>query len=369
MERGAGFRPKRPPVRRVTANAIVAINMGFFRKAAGLTQEELGDRIGWGKSVVSTAERSSDAKRVRNFTADDVIAIADALGLPFAALFLPPPDDGIDFRYVLDVPGSEGRPVRDLQPVIYLASRDDPSPAAVAYEKRMLESGSAPVPDVVADARREADQIPAAGAPAAESELQEQQGQDEAMDTAARVLAIALATAEKAIEDARREGDDTLGRVRGEAERILSLARNQAEQITLDAKKRAEVLERDAQERHRNAMGSLVEEREQLQSRVEALREFEREYRGRLRAFLEGHYRDFWAGVEGKGVDADQLLAAMREQASQRGIGNVTALLLGEDGIYDVVRLDELAEEEAGTPADPDVPGVSQNVPGEDDSP
>ena len=52
------------PVRRVTVNSIVALNLAYFRKAAGLTQEELGERIGWGKSVVSTAERSWDAKRV-----------------------------------------------------------------------------------------------------------------------------------------------------------------------------------------------------------------------------------------------------------------------------------------------------------------
>ena len=81
------------------------------------------------------------------------------------------------------------------------------------------------------------------------------------MDTAARVLALAQQTADQAIADARREADETLGRARREAEDLLGKARRQAEQITSDARARAEALERDAQERHRQAMGSLVQQR------------------------------------------------------------------------------------------------------------
>ena len=79
------------------------------------------------------------------------------------------------------------------------------------------------------------------------------------MDTAARVLALAQQTADQAIADARREADETLGRARREADDMLTKARRQSEQITSDARARAESLERDAQERHRQAMGSLVQ--------------------------------------------------------------------------------------------------------------
>src|SRR6266704_6670522 len=104
------------------------------------------------------------------------------------------------------------------------------------------------------------------------------------MDTAARVLALAQQTADQAIADARREADETLGRARREADDILTKARRQSEQITSDARARAESLERDAQERHRQAMGSLVQSREELERRVDDLRAFEREYRSRLKA-------------------------------------------------------------------------------------
>ncbi|MGH3272941.1 MAG: DivIVA domain-containing protein [Streptosporangiaceae bacterium] len=122
------------------------------------------------------------------------------------------------------------------------------------------------------------------------------------MDTAARVLALAQQTADQAIADARREADDTLGRARREADDILTKARRQSEQITSDARARAESLERDAQERHRQAMGSLVQSREELERRVDDLRAFEREYRSRLKAYLEGQLRDLEAGAADSGV-------------------------------------------------------------------
>ena len=115
------------------------------------------------------------------------------------------------------------------------------------------------------------------------------------MDTAARVLSLAQQTADQAIADARREADETLGRARREADDVLTKARRQAEQITGDARARAEALERDAQERHRQAMGSLVQQREELERRVDDLRAFEREYRSRLKAYLEGQLRDLEA--------------------------------------------------------------------------
>ncbi|MBW8481028.1 DivIVA domain-containing protein [Actinomadura parmotrematis] len=119
------------------------------------------------------------------------------------------------------------------------------------------------------------------------------------MDTAARVLALAQQTADQAIADARREADETLGRARREAEEILGKARRQSDQIVSEARGRAEALDRDAQERHRQVMGSLVQQREELEREVDNLRAFEREYRSRLKVYLEGQLRDLdAAGTE-----------------------------------------------------------------------
>jgi cell division septum initiation protein DivIVA len=107
------------------------------------------------------------------------------------------------------------------------------------------------------------------------------------MELAARVLSLAQQTADQAIADARRDADQMLGRARREVDNVLTIARRQAEQITGDARYRAESLERDAQERHRQAMGSLVTQREELERRVDDLRAFEREYHSRLTAHVE----------------------------------------------------------------------------------
>ena len=107
------------------------------------------------------------------------------------------------------------------------------------------------------------------------------------MDVAARVLSLAQQVADQAIADARREADETFGRARYECDEVLTKARRQAEQITGDARARAICLERDAQERHRQAMGSLVQTREELERSIDDLRAFEREYRSRLEANVE----------------------------------------------------------------------------------
>ncbi|MBB6343973.1 DivIVA domain-containing protein [Nonomuraea muscovyensis] len=122
------------------------------------------------------------------------------------------------------------------------------------------------------------------------------------MDTAARVLALAQQTADQAIADARREADETVTRARREADEILTKARRQAEQVIGDARARAETLERDAQERHRQAMGSLVQTRDELERKVEELRSFEREYRSRLKLYLENQLAELNVSAEGSGA-------------------------------------------------------------------
>jgi transcriptional regulator with XRE-family HTH domain len=93
--------PDDVPGRHVTVNQVVGYNMARWRTAAGITQAELGERLGgWSNATVSAAERSWDGKRIRQFTADEIVAIALELGVPVPALFLPPEDDGASVRYL-----------------------------------------------------------------------------------------------------------------------------------------------------------------------------------------------------------------------------------------------------------------------------
>ena len=56
----------------MTVNQLAAYNMAFYRKVAGLTQEELGAPLGWSVASVSAAERSWDGKRIKKFDADEL---------------------------------------------------------------------------------------------------------------------------------------------------------------------------------------------------------------------------------------------------------------------------------------------------------
>jgi transcriptional regulator with XRE-family HTH domain len=211
------------PERRVTINQIVAWNLLYFRRVAGLTQEELGDRLGWSKVVVSAAERSWGSKRIRQFSVDDVLAIAIALGVPVIGLFLPPDDDGTGARYLL-----EGNPVAGAD-MTALLSRVLP-----AYEG------------------------------------------DEAVMVAYRTRLMKIAP-----------------RYEEPRQRLL------AERIVADARERAESLELDAQTRHREAMsmltdaiGPLVQQRVELERRVDDLRAFERLYRRKLREYFREQLKE-----------------------------------------------------------------------------
>ena len=98
---------------------------------------------------------------------------------------------------------------------------------------------------------------------------------------ALRVLMMAQRTADDHVSDARREAD-----------KLLSDARTKAEEVTRDARAKADALERDARQRHQEAMGGLDAKRTALQKHIEELKQFEREYRTRLKAYLESQLRD-----------------------------------------------------------------------------
>src|ERR687894_3203291 len=103
---------------------------------------------------------------------------------------------------------------------------------------------------------------------------------------ALRVLMMAQRTADDHVSDARREAD-----------KLLSDARSKAEEVTREARAKADALERDARQRHQEAMGGLDAKRTALQKHIEELKQFEREYRTRLKAYLESQLRD----LEGRG--------------------------------------------------------------------
>jgi len=109
---------------------------------------------------------------------------------------------------------------------------------------------------------------------------------------ALRVLMMAQRTADEHVSDARREAD-----------KLMTDARTKSDEMTRDARAKAEALERDARQRHQEVMGSLDSKRTALQKHIEELKQFEREYRTRLKAYLESQLRDL--DGRGQGIEAE----------------------------------------------------------------
>ncbi|HSU48158.1 MAG TPA: DivIVA domain-containing protein [Arthrobacter sp.] len=66
----------------------------------------------------------------------------------------------------------------------------------------------------------------------------------------------------------------------------------QKDKIIAEAQIEASSLVNDAQEKSRKILGALEQQRSVLERKVEQLRGFERDYRSRLKAYIEGQLRD-----------------------------------------------------------------------------
>jgi transcriptional regulator with XRE-family HTH domain len=155
--------------RAVSVNQLVGYNMKWFREKAGLTQAELGQRLGgWSKGVVSAAERSWDSDRIRQFDADEIVAIAEVLDVPVIALLLPPPDSGTVVDYTFEADPAQMNASDLLRRVITDYQGD--SKAMAAFRNRISQVGATRFMESI---QKEADRIFAQARDAAQQLLGE----------------------------------------------------------------------------------------------------------------------------------------------------------------------------------------------------
>lgn len=80
----------------LTPNQVVAFNLAKAREIRGLSQTEAGAALEqflgtkWSKATFSAAERSIDGKRIKTFSADEIVAFARCFGLSVCSFFEPP---------------------------------------------------------------------------------------------------------------------------------------------------------------------------------------------------------------------------------------------------------------------------------------
>src|SRR5581483_4708910 len=92
-------KPTRPEPKAWTASQVVAYNLTRARELRGITQTEVAERLTkftdarWSQATVAQAEGSVGGQRIRQFTANELVALARTFDLPVLFFFLPP-DDG-----------------------------------------------------------------------------------------------------------------------------------------------------------------------------------------------------------------------------------------------------------------------------------
>jgi DivIVA domain-containing protein len=139
---------------------------------------------------------------------------------------------------------------------------------------------------------------------------------------AAKVLGLAQEMADRLTGEAKAEADGMLGEARTKSEQLLSDARAKADGMVNEARTRAETmlndarirvetldrqsrekaasLEREAARKHTEVISSINQEKSTLEKKIDELRTFEREYRTRLKTYLESQLRE----LDGRGSAA-----------------------------------------------------------------
>jgi DivIVA domain-containing protein len=129
------------------------------------------------------------------------------------------------------------------------------------------------------------------------------------------MLAEARTKSEQLLSDARSKSDSMVNEARTRAETMLNDARTRAETLERQARDKATTMERESQRKYTETMNSLNSEKGSLGKKIEELRTIEREYRTRLRGFLESQLRE----LDDRGSAAPASASSSSGQTSSGG--------------------------------------------------
>lgn len=96
----------------LSPNQVVAYNLAKARALRGWTQEQAAERLEahlgerWSKATWSVAERSVDGVRLREFTANELVALSQTFMVPIVWWFLPPGADRPDAKIAIGEGGA-----------------------------------------------------------------------------------------------------------------------------------------------------------------------------------------------------------------------------------------------------------------------
>jgi DivIVA domain-containing protein len=117
------------------------------------------------------------------------------------------------------------------------------------------------------------------------------------------MLSEAKTKSEQMVAEARSKSESMVSEARSKSEAMLSDARTRSETMQRQAKEKADALQSESDRKHAELMGSITEKRTGLEKNIEELSTFEREYRTRLKTYLESQLHEL--GQRGAASPAD----------------------------------------------------------------
>jgi DivIVA domain-containing protein len=106
------------------------------------------------------------------------------------------------------------------------------------------------------------------------------------------LLQLARRLHEEHVREGVEKRDALIAEGQAQAGRVLEDAQTQASRVVDEAQTQAARVVDEAQTQTRNQISTLDQERAALEGRIEELRNFEREYRSKLKGYIEGQLRE-----------------------------------------------------------------------------
>src|SRR6266487_2172843 len=166
-----------------------------------------------------------------------------------------------------------------------------PEPTTQHQALQVLTLAQRTAEDHIANAQRKANTICADARATAEQIVRDAKAHVQVLQQEAKkALSDAHATAAKIGRDAQAHADNA----QRNAEETLCDAQRQADETAKNAQAKADELMHQAQQRYEDVVGSLAAKREALQRQIEALEQFDQDYRARLTTFMQNQLRALW---------------------------------------------------------------------------
>lgn len=193
--------------------------------------------------------------------------------------------------------------------------QEAPAPAAGGEQEalRLLMVAQRTADEHLEDSRREADTLLTEAQHEAQSMVSEAQRESQTM-----------------MSQAQRESTTMVTEAQRDAETMVSEARSQAEDMVGQARDKAERMEMEAEQERQKVIGQLEESRTSLLHNIEELKTFEREYRTRLKLYLESQLRDL-NGQQGR-TDEDAFEEVQQPSANERTASRSAFVMQGGRG-------------------------------------